>query len=294
MKMLRLEFLLAIAALGLQTGAEVIDPGTGQAVARGTVSGSDAVEVKSGIVTMNLASQYSGTLKASGGTVVMTALPETTEVKSKVVATASEPIPFEIRKPDDFDWLKVSPSSGVIGGANGVSEFSVTVDPGACTNRHYFRGAFLVRTTNGLSRVVSVNAEGDYVPPFYAHGENDFAQYADLDNPASGSALSGDATYEFTVTKATNYYFLVHCAATSLKTIKINAGVDGETLAWSSQQLKPYPTWTMITPGKSFGDYCRAYFLQPGTHTVRIQYDYSAFPYDGVVITDNPEPFEPR
>lgn len=292
-------FWLILAVLGgVAAKAEVIDPGAGKTVDRGTVTGADSVEVKSGIVSLDLDPQYSGDFKVSGGTVVMGDISSPTSLSTKVVWTgdANEaPVPFKIRRNNEFDWIKVTPEEGVIGGPGGVTEFNIDFDASVMTNRHFYRGAFLVRATNGLSRVVSILSETDFVPEFHAEQPGDFVQFCFATNPASGSAVAGEATYAFTVPVATNYYFMIHGAGTATQQKKIQAAVDDDEYQQSVQQVQSYPTWTMISPSKGFGDYMRAYFLQPGVHTLRIKYDsYSSYPYDAVLITDKPESFEPR
>ena len=155
-------------------------------------------------------------------------------------------------------------------------------------------GIFFVAATNGLSRPVSFVAETDYVPPFYAMEPSATTIYADVVHPVSGSAPEGEAEYAFNVARAGKYYFMVHCAAETANCISIQAAVDGDAYAESQQQTKAYPTWTMLTPGKEFGDYLRVYEPSAGRHTVRIKADYTKFPYDGVVLTDSPGDFEPR
>jgi len=71
--------------------------------------------------------------------------------------------------------------------------------------------------------------------------------------------------------------------------------VDDAKAEESIQQTKPYPTWTMLTPGHKFGDMTCHWDLQPGPHTVRIRTtSYGKLQYDGLVLTDNPGSFEPR
>ena len=71
------------------------------------------------------------------------------------------PVIFQIRKNNVFDWFTVTPASGVITPGETL-KLTVTTDPAKIAGRPDFRGAFLVRTPNGLSRPVTVYAKGNY------------------------------------------------------------------------------------------------------------------------------------
>lgn len=285
--------MMVVAAVGLAHAA-VVDPGAGVAVNLGTLTGMENVETCSGIVTARLGNDFGGTLKASGGTLALTGFgaPTALTVRTKWTdADAPRSLPFTVRKNAEFDWFEVEPAGGILSPGT-ETEFTVLLNTAVMTNRHFYRGAFFVAATNGLSRPVSVSVETDFVPPFHAERPGDIALYADVAHPASGSAEAGEAEYAFDVTVATNYYFMIHGSAMTKQTIA--AAVDGDSYANSVQQVMYYPTWTMIAPGKAFGDYMRAYPLTAGRHVIRIKADYAAFPYDGVVLTTNPTSFEPR
>ena len=71
--------------------------------------------------------------------------------------------PFKVRKNLDMDWFDVTPAEGVIRSGETIT-FTVAFKPEKLTDRRHFRGAFLVRTPEGLSRPVSVYAETDARP----------------------------------------------------------------------------------------------------------------------------------
>ena len=50
----------------------------------------------------------------------------------------------------------------------------------------------------------------------------------------------------------------------------------------------------MLAPGKVFGDMCRHYDLRKGRHVVKIWKEAGKPVAEGLVLTDNPLPFEPR
>ena len=275
--------------------AEVIDPGAGARVSRGRIDGTEDVEIRSGVVSASVDASFGGNLRATGGTLELTDLCEPDgrlRLTARTVPGATEPVPFAVRRNEEFDWFDVTPASGTIEPGR-ATEFTVDLHANAMTGRRFYHGAFFIGTANGLSRPVSFMAETDYVPPFHAERPGDTAIYADLEHPVSGSAAAGEAEYAFEVTKAGNYWFLIHGAASSRP--KIQAAVDSEAYAESLQQTHAdYPTWTMVAPGKAFGDYMRVYNLTAGRHTLRVKVAYSSFPYDGIVLTDDPEAFEPR
>jgi len=286
---------LAMVAV-LPLCAEVIDPGKGSETDRGRIGGADGdVEVRSGIVSARFGRDYSGTVKVTGGTLVITDQEEEGELKvSTVWDGGTEPIPFEVKRSDDQPWLNVEPSSGVLTPGT-PQDFRINLDYPSMTNRHEYRGVFFVRTTNGLSRPVSVLATTDIAPPFHAEQPGDTAIYADLDHPVSGSRVSGEVEYEFDVAVSNVYYFMIHGASSTKRTVK--ATVDGVEYPDSTQQLRTFPTWTMITPGKDmFTAFTYPFYLDRGKHYLRLKLGcaYNEFPFDGVVLTDNPESFEPR
>ncbi len=199
----------------------------------------------------------------------------------------ARPVQFEVRQNADFDWFEVSPAKGTLSPGADV-EFSIRLKPERMADRRFYRGAFLVRAPNGLSRAASIFAETDFVPPFKAEKQGETAIYADISSPVSGSAKSGDATFAFDVKKEGRYYFMIH-GGDGHPHLKVS--VDGAASGTSKQQTRHYPTWTMLAPGKSFGDMTKFYDLKPGRHTVRIKGRYA---YDGLVLTDSPGSFEPR
>ena len=266
---------------------EVLNPGAGRHLARGRVTGTTDVEVCSGIVSATLATDYAGTLRVSGGTLEMTDFGSTNALLVKAhMGTGGLREPFTIQKNEEFDWLEVEPAAGLL---TTDLTFQVNLKTEIMTNRHDYRGAFLVRLTNGLSRVVSVQTETDFVPPFRAEKPGETALYADLAHPVAGSLAQGDATFAFDVATSNVYYFLVHGASVSQPRVLVS--VDGEPEGESRQQTRAHPTWTHLVPGYAFGNALKPYSLLPGRHTIRIR---TSFPYDGLVLTDSPASFEPR
>ena len=73
--------------------------------------------------------------------------------------------------------------------------------------------------------------------------------------------------------------------------------VDNDKFERSKQQLwNDRMTWSMLTPGRDFGNMLRHYDLEPGIHTVKLYSFSKDYPveFDGLVVTDTPGSFEPR
>ena len=104
---------------------------------------------------------------------------------------------FTIRKNSDFDWFEVIPSSGIIKNGNEL-KLKLRIKPGFEPKAMRYRGAFLVRFEDGLSRPVSVYLNTDYRHDPYPRVKGvytnyiDFAkvnggkQYPVIDHPAGG------------------------------------------------------------------------------------------------------------
>ncbi len=209
-----------------------------------------------------------------------------------MVLGGAETSRFKVAKNDDIDWFDVIPSQGTVP-ANGVFALTVTFRPENMRDRRHYRGAFLVKTQTGLSRPVTVYAETDFVPPYRAEKEGDIAIYHPGFQEGEWTPLcNGDECreFEFDVPKDGRYYFMVR----SKGKLKLKVAVDDDDPEVSRQQNADYPTWTMLTPGKVFGDMCRHYDLTSGRHVVRIWGESGNPVAEGLVLTDNPLPFEPR
>lgn len=83
------------------------------------------------------------------------------QVTLSVPANAPAAVPFEIRQNRAFTWFRVSPQSGLVAPGKTVT-LTIDVDDAALRGRPRFRGAFLVRTPEGLSRPISVYADTDF------------------------------------------------------------------------------------------------------------------------------------
>ena len=83
------------------------------------------------------------------------------EVLLSLPSSAKTPARFRVFQNKVFNWFTVFPSSGEISPGE-IIKLKVTVDSDLLVGRPLFRGAFLVRTPEGLSRPVSIYAKGLY------------------------------------------------------------------------------------------------------------------------------------
>ena len=108
-------------------------------------------------------------------------------------------------------------------------------------------------------------------------------------------------TYDFNIPSDGTWYFLIHGYRPDLAD-DITTGnrqllevqVDGEEPAVSYQQVRNYPIWTLLMPGKRFGNFACPFELKAGKHTVKIRLHSGIVLYDGVVATRLCGAFEPR
>ena len=216
-------------------------------------------------------------------------------VTLKALPELKDSVRFTIRQNTDFYWFEVSPSSGVLHAGEEL-ELTVKLLGDKMQDRRFFRGAFLVRTPDGLSRPCSIYKETDYIPPFNAEGPGDTALYLD---PAHPTTSDGDIReWEFSLPKSGRYYILLHGCGEPYSAIY--ASVNGSDFARSEHEILPdLKTWTLLSPGGDFNNRIAYYDLEAG-QPVRLRLKKASgkedipLSFDGIVITDNPEPFEPH
>ena len=224
---------------------------------------------------------------------------------------------YSIRQNDVFDWFTVTPANGVLKSGDKIT-FTVKFLPEKMNERHDYRGAFTLRLANGFSRAVTIIADTDYVQPFKLDKDGDTAVYIDAFKPASvTNAKTGKNSsiypkndklgvdgrivqlntrniveYKVNVPKDGRYYFMVR--GYSVNRPHLYVSVNDDKFEVSRQQTKGYMSWTMLAPGRGFGNMCREYDLKAGENRIRIRCSRGIFAIDGLVLTDNPASFEPR
>ena len=201
-----------------------------------------------------------------------------------------QPSTFTIAQNADFDWFSVEPKSGTL--TDGLT-FTVKLDDAKMKNQHFYRGAFLVRTPNGLSRPVSIYAETDWESPIECAKEGEFALYARKDELQQSG---GWYTKTFDVPKAGTYWFFIHGkkekgAPRPVWRVKVDGGAE----ECSEQQATDYYSWTMLAPGRRFGLWIHQYDFEAGPHTISIKpakHDFKE--WDAIAISDSPGSFDKR
>ena len=226
---------------------------------------------------------------------------------------------YSIRKNDVFDWFEVTPAKGILKSGDKVT-FTVRFKPEKMNNRRNYRGAFLVRTADGFSRVVSIYAKTDFVQPFKLEKAGEKAIYIDVFKGKAFNAKKKTSTslsvkddarakdgkvvvsssrkiYEYTVDVPEDgrYYFMIRGYASGSKP-RLQVSVNDAKFDISRQQTEfDRMTWTMLTPGRGFGHMSQHFDLKKGTNKVRIQgTSGGVLHFDGLVLTDSPGSFEPR
>lgn len=186
-----------------------------------------------------------------------------------------------ISKPEAMDWLvPVLKKDRVI----------VKFRNSRMRDRRYYRGAFLVRTPDGLSRPVSVYATTGFVPPLKPKDNVNVAVYANEINLQPG----GEVSVRVNVPETGRYWILVRGKSDGSNQI-LNVSLDGRDLGKSIQQQSDYPTWTMLNPGCRPIKVMTTHFdLEKGEHIVKLRHLKGKFQFDALVLTDSPKSFEPR
>ncbi len=213
------------------------------------------------------------------------------EVFTLTAKGGARDVPCKIVKNEVFDWFEVSPSEFVVPAGKEV-ELAVRVKPERTGGRRHWRGAFLVRAEDGLSRPFSLYAETDYVPPYRAEKICDTAVYSSDFKPGVFvrlPKLEQAKRIALEVPRTGRWYFMLHGRGVG----SVWAGVDGDKPEKSRQQATGYSSWTILAPGRGFGNRCRHYDLEAGVHTVALANESGGFTCDGLVLTDNPLSFEP-
>ena len=219
--------------------------------------------------------------------------PDTVRIRA-VHDGRGEAVPFEVKINEAMDWFSVTPDSGVIPVGGEVS-FVLAFDASRMRNRRFYRGAFSVRTTNGLSRVCSVYAETDFL---VAARPDPNASYVEL---GKMDALS-NAVREipFDVSRDGTYHLAIHCRTDSrgksrakLKFPTVLASVDDDAFKPYAQYAKPYPTWSLVVPGRGQGNRTRPFDLKAGRHMLRLRLEDGGLLFDAIAVTQDIGAFNP-
>lgn len=196
-----------------------------------------------------------------------------------------------VRKTDADDWFSVSLKG---------RKLIVTFDDSKMNRRHNYRGAFILRSPEGLSRPVSIYAETPYIPQLHPDKPGLTAQYISDFSLKSGEKKS----VRFKLDKPGRYWIMLHGKIEKpVNNFEIWqtrpdlwAKVDNDESERTSLHMFEYPTWCMLNPGGNLATFVRHYDLEAGWHTIELDSRDAANGYliDEVAITTDPAAFEPN
>lgn len=216
--------------------------------------------------------------------------------KTRVSANSTKnPIIFKIKgklpkgtkvfRPDHSDWFNAELQSDKV---------VITFNEDKMQNRRTYRGAFVVRTPEGLSRVGSIYVSTDFIPPYKCEQDGQYAVY-DNDFDIKGRTTSSST---LNVDKDGRYWILIHgkCGqGDNPRYVKLMVSIDGKEELLSKQTMYGYPTWSVLHPMEEDALLGLVHFdLTKGEHIVKVRSESGDAEFDGLVITDSPWMFEPN
>ncbi|MCR5750978.1 MAG: right-handed parallel beta-helix repeat-containing protein [Kiritimatiellae bacterium] len=219
--------------------------------------------------------------------------------ETTIIAQSLVPQPFRVRKNLDADWFTVSPSEGEL--KVGENVFTVTFHPDRMADRRQWRGAFLVRTPEGLSRCVSVYAEKtDFEQPArpVESARTVYAAPSGSGEINAGKAASTPVEVEFDIPEEGDYWLFIR-GKTAWGRSRVRISVDGSEFKPTLLTMWPtHAAWNMLRPDAdeytSSGGF-EPFRLNPGLHVLRIlPLRGSPATVLGFAASDTPLVFEPR
>ncbi|WP_339923418.1 right-handed parallel beta-helix repeat-containing protein [uncultured Cyclobacterium sp.] len=234
------------------------------------------------------------------------------EVSLSLPASEKQAVKFDILKNKVSNWFQVSPSSGELNPGESI-KLRIKLDKNKLYGRPLFRGAFIVRTPDGLSRPISLYAKGKfkenlkpsaapntvYIETANLPGMAAFTKTADNSSVSKGKyiELNEDSKEismeaEFIIKKPGKYFLLMRMAIKeNRRSRKFQLTLDNnheETF-----QYQPGYRWGSVDEN----DF-RVMFLQEigvelqaGKHQVSMKAIDGNINLNQVIITDNPEVF---
>ena len=237
---------------------------------------------------------------------------------------------FTIRKNHVADWFEVTPSKGVIKNQNEIT-LSVRIKPGFEAKYRKYRGAFLVRFENGLSRPVSVYLDTDFKAAAYpekAGVKNIYVdltkasrgkQYPVISHPdgGKGSVLKFDtasysvsekeftgtekdiAEYDFEIPEDGIYYLMIRGRSQDNQALMNSCFMALDDAPMFHQNLtltfseRMSWVWPQLPQSNKKIHENKALYLKKGTHKLRMAPRRSLF-LDSLCITTDPRIFEDR
>lgn len=196
------------------------------------------------------------------------------------------PAGTRVLMPETVNWISARIES---------DKLIVSFDDSKMHGRRLYRSALILRTPDGLSRPLSIYATTGFIPPVHAGNPGDTTIYSDPFDLTPG----GMTTVELKVEKAGRYWLMLHGKAREFRRRsypEFNLYKDGTLLGKCIQQSYEYPTWSMVAPRqRPIATMVYHFDLEPGIHSFTLEsLDDKEFNYDMMLLTTNPEPFEPN
>lgn len=189
-----------------------------------------------------------------------------------------------VRQPSTTDWFRAELVEGGV---------KVTFLEEKMQKRHNYRGAFIVRTPEGLSRGVSLYASTEFVPPFESARKYDKAEYARVN-------ITGEQTdtVRFHVGYPGRFWFYVYGRNAKGNDFKKDAHIwtsfDGGKMVETCLSFYGYNSWAMYKPDRgTFWTGVQHFDLDKGEHTIVLKGTRGVI-IEGAVMTDSPKSFEPN
>ena len=213
-----------------------------------------------------------------------------------------EAVPFKVVQNEVHDWFAVTPSEGVIAKGARVP-FAIRLDPTRMTNRRHYRGSFLVRTPDGLSRPVSLVVDSDFVQPLKPEiPSGGFVTYQIPKRPIFVNGAKFPKTdFAFEVPRDGKWFFEFRVSADGQtidgpsrnpprRELALNAQLNGGRTFVFRFPATDYPAWyhggRMSTP---------VYEMSAGRHVLTVWgCSHNEFVIEGFAVTDSPGVFDPR
>lgn len=254
------------------------------------------------------------------------------ELEKHVTATACKSVAFRqsftIVKTDAADWFEVFPSSGILQTGQSIT-FSVKLKKERLPERRNWRGAFLIRFADGLSRPVAVYAKacGSSIKNtakklnanvIFIEAEKPVSgsSYKVIDDPAANGKKALDFkangyvpfknppkdqkfvnTYEFSVPKDGYYTIALRMRADQPfgSHDSLYAGVDSDKLVFIGfgKHISTEWKWAVaprLRKTKELSGSLGACYLKAGKHTLKLAAREQLY-LDAIAISDDPEVF---
>jgi len=204
----------------------------------------------------------------TGGTAIVTL---------RLSPDAKAPVSFHIRQNNVFNWFTVTPASGTLSPGESL-KLTVTTDPARLTGRPLFRGAFLVRTPNGLSRPITVYAQGNYTED---------KRPASAPNTVYLIPVSGMVDKQVDIPKDGAYSLLIRFTPNRSVGQRFEAKINGVTSPITAQS-----GFWFLKDGVACVRYLSAFGqLKAGKNQVSIKSTNPNLEIAEFIITDNPAAF---